>query len=79
MAQKSPAGNGPSFPYKDLVSEVARRRFTMTTREEMLTKEGEEALVRKPKGLDQVPVPDMADPPIPPAPPPSPAEDLEVS
>lgn len=32
MAQKSPAGNGPSFPYKDLVSEVARRRFTMTTR-----------------------------------------------
>lgn len=24
--------NGQSFPYKDLVSEVARRRFTMTSR-----------------------------------------------
>lgn len=32
MAQKSLVGNGVSFPYKDLVSEVARRRFTMTTR-----------------------------------------------
>lgn len=45
----------------------------------MLTKEGEEALVRKPKGLDQVLSPDMADPSFPPAPPPSPAEDPEVS
>ncbi|XP_036199795.1 myocilin opposite strand protein [Myotis myotis] len=79
MAQKSLLGNGVSFPYKDLVSEVARRRFTMTTREEMLTKEGEEALMSKPKGLDQVPFPDMADPPFPRAPPPSPAEDPEVS
>lgn len=32
MAQKSPAGNGLSFPYKDLEYEVARRRLTMTTR-----------------------------------------------
>ncbi|XP_036297903.1 myocilin opposite strand protein [Pipistrellus kuhlii] len=79
MAQKSPAGNGLSFPYKDLEYEVARRRRTMTTREEVLTKEGEEALVRKLKGLDQFPSPDMADRPPPPAPPPSPADDLQVS
>lgn len=32
MAQRSPADNGINLPYKDLTSEVTRRRVTMTTR-----------------------------------------------
>lgn len=32
MAQKSPVGNSLNLLYKDLASEVTRRRFTMATR-----------------------------------------------
>lgn len=32
MAQKSPTRDGTHFPYKDLASEVTRRRVTMITR-----------------------------------------------
>lgn len=44
MAQKSPVGNGLNLLYKDLASEVTRRRFTMATRySELMGQAGPEA------------------------------------
>ncbi|KAF6293298.1 myocilin opposite strand [Rhinolophus ferrumequinum] len=80
MAQKRPTRNGTHFPYEDLASEVTRRRVTMITREEMLTKKSDEAREKlSDLGLEQAPPAGTADPPVPPAPPPSPAEDPKVS
>nr|KAF6413787.1 myocilin opposite strand [Molossus molossus] len=78
MAQKSPVGNSLNLLYKDLASEVTRRRFTMATREETFTQTCEEAKEMF-SDSDQVPSPGTTDPPVPPAPPPSPAEDLKAS
>ncbi|XP_045041725.1 myocilin opposite strand protein [Desmodus rotundus] len=80
MSERSLQNNGLKLPYRDLASEVTRRRFTMASREEMFAKKPEEAGVMLfDLDLDQVPPQGMADSPVPPAPPPSPAEDPQVS
>ncbi|XP_066227614.1 myocilin opposite strand protein [Saccopteryx leptura] len=80
MAQKSPTDNGLSLPYRDLASEVTRRRLTMTTREETFPGRPDEAReMLSHLDLDQVSPLGVADPSVPPAPPPSPAEDPSVS
>ncbi|XP_058394084.1 myocilin opposite strand protein [Diceros bicornis minor] len=80
MAQKSPTGKSINLPIGDLASEVTRRRFTMTTREERFTKKGDEAReMLSSLDLEQVPPPGTAGPTVPPPPPPSPAEDSQVS
>ncbi|XP_027623919.1 myocilin opposite strand protein-like [Tupaia chinensis] len=80
MAQKNPKDNGITFPYRDLASEVTRRRVTMTTREEIITKESDDAReMHTHEDLERDPSPSMAHPTVPHAPPPSPAEDPTAS
>ncbi|XP_070122521.1 myocilin opposite strand protein [Equus caballus] len=80
MAQQSPTGKGIDLPIRDLALEVTRRRFTLTTREEMFTKKGDEAQeMLSDSDLEQVGPPGTEGPAVPPPPPPSPAEDSEVS
>uniref|UniRef100_A0A2K6EFQ4 Uncharacterized protein n=1 Tax=Propithecus coquereli TaxID=379532 RepID=A0A2K6EFQ4_PROCO len=76
MAQKSPEASAINRRYKDLASEVTRRRGAMTTREEIITKKSDEA-----REMPSYPGSEQALPPhephctVPPAPPPSPAEE----
>ncbi|XP_023062814.1 myocilin opposite strand protein [Piliocolobus tephrosceles] len=80
MAQKSSADNGINLPYKDLTSEVTRRRVTMTTRKEIITQKSDEAKeMLSHLDLEQTPPPRRTHLTVPPAPPPSPAEDPTVS
>uniref|UniRef100_A0A2K6MKY6 Myocilin opposite strand n=2 Tax=Rhinopithecus TaxID=542827 RepID=A0A2K6MKY6_RHIBE len=76
MAQKRSADNGINLPYKDLTSEVTRRRVTMTTRKEIITQKSDEAKeMLFHLDLEQTPPPRRTHLTVPPAPPPSPAED----
>uniref|UniRef100_A0A2K5JQZ6 Uncharacterized protein n=1 Tax=Colobus angolensis palliatus TaxID=336983 RepID=A0A2K5JQZ6_COLAP len=76
MTQKSSADNGINLPYKDLTSEVTRRRVTMTMRKEIITQQSDEAKeMLSHLDLEQTPPPRRTHLTVPPAPPPSPAED----
>uniref|UniRef100_A0A8C8Z4B4 Myocilin opposite strand n=1 Tax=Prolemur simus TaxID=1328070 RepID=A0A8C8Z4B4_PROSS len=75
MAQRSPEVNAINLPYKDLASEVTRRRVTMDTREEIITRKSDEAKETLSRlGSEQALPPGVAHREVPPAPPPSPAE-----
>ncbi|XP_057581725.1 myocilin opposite strand protein-like [Hippopotamus amphibius kiboko] len=76
MAEKVSMGNSINLPYRDLASEVTRRRITITTRGERFTKKTDEAR-EIPSDVDsgQTPPPSAAGSEVPPAPPPSPTED----
>ncbi|XP_064239442.1 myocilin opposite strand protein-like [Aotus nancymaae] len=73
MAQKSPVDTTINLPYKDLTSEVTRRRVIMTTRKERITQKSDEAKTLL--DWEQAPPPHRTHLRVPPAPPPSPAED----
>nr|XP_040134486.1 myocilin opposite strand protein [Ictidomys tridecemlineatus] len=76
MAQKSPGDPGIELPYRDLASEVTRRRVTMDRREDVMTKKGSEAGESLSQGgPEQTPPPRKTYLTVPPALPPSPAED----
>ncbi|XP_046285923.1 myocilin opposite strand protein [Marmota monax] len=76
MAQKSPVDPSIELPYRDLASEVTRRRVTMDRREDVVTKKGYEAGESLSHvGTEQTPPPRKTYLTVPPAPPPSPAED----
>ncbi|PNJ42711.1 myocilin opposite strand protein [Pongo abelii] len=80
MAQKSPANSSINLPYKDLTSEVTRRRVTMITRKEIITQKSDEAKeILSHLDLEQAPPPRRTHLAVPPAPPPSPAEDPTLS
>uniref|UniRef100_A0A4X1UID7 Uncharacterized protein n=3 Tax=Suidae TaxID=9821 RepID=A0A4X1UID7_PIG len=80
MAEKGCMGNSINLLYRDLVSEVNRRRITMTMREEKFTKKSDEAgAILSDVDAEQAPPPSTAGPEVPPAPPPSPAEDAKDS
>ncbi|XP_030680999.1 myocilin opposite strand protein [Nomascus leucogenys] len=80
MAQKSPANNSINLLYKDLTSEVTRRRVTMIRRKEIITQKSDEAKeMFSHLDLEQVPPPRRTHLTVPPAPPPSPAEDPMLS
>uniref|UniRef100_A0A8C5Y2Y3 Myocilin opposite strand n=1 Tax=Microcebus murinus TaxID=30608 RepID=A0A8C5Y2Y3_MICMU len=79
MAQKGPEAPAAGLHYEDLASEVTRRRVTMSTREEIVTKESEDGQeTPSHPGLEQEPPPDGARCDIPPAPPPSPTEESSM-
>ncbi|XP_076729060.1 myocilin opposite strand protein [Callospermophilus lateralis] len=76
MAQKSPVDPSIGLPYRDLASEVTRRRVTMDRREDVITKKGYEAGESLSHvGTEQTPPSRKTYLTVPPAPPPSPAED----
>ncbi|KAL2771303.1 myocilin opposite strand protein [Daubentonia madagascariensis] len=76
MAQKSSEVDAINLHYKDLASEVTRRRVTMTTREEIITKKSDEARETPSNlGPEQALPPHLTHLTVPPAPPPSPAEE----
>ncbi|XP_039336569.2 myocilin opposite strand protein [Saimiri boliviensis] len=79
MAQKSPVDNTINLPYKDLTSEVTRRRVIMTTRKEIITQKSDEAKMLSHLDWEQAPPPHRTHLRVPPAPPPSPAEDATDS
>ncbi|XP_028343937.1 myocilin opposite strand protein [Physeter macrocephalus] len=80
MAEKGSMGNSINLPYRDLASEVTRRRITMTMREERFTKKSDEAgEIPSDMDLGQAHPPSAAGSEVPPAPPPSPTEDSKVS
>uniref|UniRef100_A0A2K6TKZ3 Myocilin opposite strand n=1 Tax=Saimiri boliviensis boliviensis TaxID=39432 RepID=A0A2K6TKZ3_SAIBB len=78
MAQKSPVDNTINLPYKDLTSEVTRRRVIMTTRKEIITQKSDEAKMLSHLDWEQAPPPHRTHLRVPPAPPPSPAEDATM-
>uniref|UniRef100_A0A8D2DQ11 Myocilin opposite strand n=1 Tax=Sciurus vulgaris TaxID=55149 RepID=A0A8D2DQ11_SCIVU len=79
MAQ-TPADLSAELPYRDLASEVTRRRVTMDGREETITQKGDEAEeMLSYVGAEPTPSPSRTYLTVPPAPPPSPVEDLTIS
>uniref|UniRef100_A0AAA9STE2 Myocilin opposite strand n=3 Tax=Bos TaxID=9903 RepID=A0AAA9STE2_BOVIN len=74
MAGKGSTGYSINLPYRDLASEVMRRRITMTRREERFTKQSDDA-GEIPSDVESRQPPECS-PKVPPAPPPSPAEDF---
>ncbi|XP_035135998.1 myocilin opposite strand protein [Callithrix jacchus] len=75
MAQKSPVDTTINLPYKDLTSEVTRRRVMMTTRKEIITQKSDEVKMLSHLDWERAPPPHRTHLRVPPAPPPSPAED----
>ena len=74
MAGKGYTGYSINLPYRDLASEVMRRRITMTRREERFTKQSDGEIHSDVESRQALP--SAASPKVPPAPPPSPAEDF---
>uniref|UniRef100_A0A8C3X208 Uncharacterized protein n=1 Tax=Catagonus wagneri TaxID=51154 RepID=A0A8C3X208_9CETA len=80
MSEKGCMGNSIHLLYRDLASEVIKRRIAMTMREEKFTKKSDEAgAILSAVDAEQAPPPSTASPEVPPAPPPSPAEDTKDS
>uniref|UniRef100_A0A8C6DSI2 Myocilin opposite strand n=1 Tax=Moschus moschiferus TaxID=68415 RepID=A0A8C6DSI2_MOSMO len=76
MAGKGSTGYSINLPYRDLASEVMRRRIAMSRREERFTKQSDDAGEIPSDVESRQALPSAASPKVPPAPPPSPAEDF---